>query len=375
MSLLKKPAGVTFHVTLGTAICLPGEVVMTLAPGAQIVVGSGLAVGSLPHMATLLKLGLADAQGAAIPQSVVTGKRNRDGAAADEDGEDETPALEDLTFIVATVLGPVRMDSTSTGAKRYYIPSSPTTKRYIPRKGDAVVGVIMKQQGQSYAVNIGAPHPALLGATAFDGATKNNKPKLRAGDSLYCHVSSCEVDLDVELSCCAPAGLPVRDWVTGEALFGPLKGGTIVHLPLQLCKDLYSNKSAALAYLGDKVPFEICIGLNARAWIKPGSGGVGAQQSAGAVDMDKQLRSEMSNTVAIKRCLEELAATNDAAEATSNVTKLIDDLFGEATMAALNEASTMQNAAATTGDGAYVEEFQDGDMDEDKKAGAQLTAE
>ena len=67
----------------------------------------------------------------------------------------------------------------------------------------------------------------MLPALAFPGATKRNRPNLQVGALVYCRVAGARADTEPELSCVATRGLK-RDWMTGQATFGPLRGGATV---------------------------------------------------------------------------------------------------------------------------------------------------
>lgn len=64
-----------------------------------------------------------------------------------------------------------------------------------------MVGVVTDRGGDNYKVNIGSPAPALLNRLAFEGATKRNKPTLKAGDVIYARVITANKHMDTELSC------------------------------------------------------------------------------------------------------------------------------------------------------------------------------
>lgn len=143
-------------------------------------------------------------------------------------------------------------------------------KRYFPSEGDPVVGTVLRTQGvvNPYILDIGSPHLAFLDPLAFDGASKMNRPKLAPGDVVYAYVLQCDPALEVELSCCASGvGAVAKDWTSGEALFGPLSKGTVLNAPISFAADLFTNRSPLLILLGDRLGFEICIGLNGRIWV------------------------------------------------------------------------------------------------------------
>lgn len=273
----------------GAYAVLPGEPVLLVGRGAAAAIGPGLRVASAASDPALMAL---------FPEA-------RD---------------EGCLLVVATLPGVVRATAitgptaaTAVGsavATTRYTVQVPTARRYAPSNGDSVVGRVARTTVAAYIVDIGAPHPALLPVIAFDGATKQNKPRLAPGDTVYCQVLSAPAGgLDVELSCAAPAGVVAKDWVTGEGLYGPLSGGTTVAVPLQYAAELFSNEAPVVSYLGERgVPFECCIGLNGRVWVK----------AVGATEGDA-----VTNTIAVARCIAD--ATDDRTIAA--VTARIDAYF------------------------------------------------
>lgn len=207
---------------------LPGDVAVKLRPGATVVVGSGLR--SLAAR--------SDVEGEKTLDVTVCGSLRRQ---------------------VALVLDNQR-------ALQYSIVST-SAKRYAPRRGDVVVGVVVRAGPTNYSLHIGSAYHATLDALAFDGASKVNRPKLQPGDLVYAHVTSADKDADAEVSCCAFGDMPAKDWATGQAVFGPLRGGASVVVPLQLASDLVQNVCPVLMIAGGRVAFEAAIGLNGRVWI------------------------------------------------------------------------------------------------------------
>ncbi len=99
--------------------------------------------------------------------------------------------------------------------------------QYLPRVGDNVIGVVVEKNSLSYSLDINGPHHATLDATSFDGATKRNKPNINMGALVYCRVLVANKDMDPEVSCIIAHG-PKRDWMTGESIYGELKGGYLL---------------------------------------------------------------------------------------------------------------------------------------------------
>ena len=109
---------------------------------------------------------------------------------------------------------------------RFFVLSA--QRRYAPAVGDTVVGVVADRAGgaeASYKVRLHGTGVARLPELAFDGASKRNKPALAVGSVVFARVAAVGAHVDAELSCCVQSG-PRRDWMTGQALFGELRGGT-----------------------------------------------------------------------------------------------------------------------------------------------------
>ena len=56
-------------------------------------------------------------------------------------------------------------------------------------------------------VDINGPFPALLPLLSFEGATKRNRPNLKAGDVVYARVAAASRDMEPVLTCVDAAGV------------------------------------------------------------------------------------------------------------------------------------------------------------------------
>ncbi|ETO09264.1 hypothetical protein RFI_28124 [Reticulomyxa filosa] len=144
--------------------------------------------------------------------------------------------------------------------------------KYIPRTHDRVIGVITKNKGMHYMVNINAPKPGILGKLEFEGATKSNKPNLKVGDIVYAQITDSDKYINPQLTCKSPQFHTSKSWVTNECLFMQLTDGLLIDetdgLSLQWCRILNKSESFYLTFLGKfGVPFEVTVGDNARIWI------------------------------------------------------------------------------------------------------------
>ena len=151
------------------------------------------------------------------------------------------------------------------------------SKRYNPTLDDRVVGIVEDRVGQEdggdvYRVNIGGPHPAMLSTLRFEGATKRNRPQFKPGILVYARVirdGTATGGSDPVLSCLLgshDAGVPRKDWMTDEALYGQLKGGTMIKISLGLARELLDPNNVVLDELAT-LPFEVAIGVNGFLWI------------------------------------------------------------------------------------------------------------
>ena len=83
---------------------------------------------------------------------------------------------------------------------------------------------------------LGNSTPAVLSVLAFNGATKRNKPSLAVGVLVFARVSTVDRHLEPELTCQVSGATSAsdvshfakKDWVTGEGVYGELRGGTLV---------------------------------------------------------------------------------------------------------------------------------------------------
>ncbi|GIY80290.1 exosome complex component RRP40 [Caerostris extrusa] len=106
--------------------------------------------------------------------------------------------------IIAIKCGILKKNS----SKVYYIDNH--QNRYVPCRGENVIGIVLKKGTDEAVVDIGSSEPAIADLLSFEGATKRNKPALK------------------------------------------------IFLP----------NSPILKRLGITIPYEIAIGVNGRIWVK-----------------------------------------------------------------------------------------------------------
>lgn len=151
---------------------------------------------------------------------------------------------------------------------RFFVLSSQA--RYVPAVGDTVVGVVVDRTSEAYRVRLHGTAVAMLPLLAFDGATKRNKPSINIGSIVFAQVSGAVRAFDPELSCTAISG-PKKDWMTGQSMFGELKGGTLLQVSSGLARRLLDPSCALLSALGAAFPFEVAVGVNGLVWVAAAS--------------------------------------------------------------------------------------------------------
>mmetsp|Transcript_16551 Transcript_16551/g.20606 ORF Transcript_16551/g.20606 Transcript_16551/m.20606 type:complete len:273 (+) Transcript_16551:80-898(+) len=171
--------------------------------------------------------------------------------------------------VVATRSGQFYARSSNNNNASYFVRSN--RRRYVPEKEDNVIGIVEDRfMGEYYRVNIFGPHPALLHNVAFEGATKRNRPSLHPGTLIYARVSKTDRDLDPELSCKVGSdngGASRKDWMTDEGTYGELKGGGMdFRVSLGLARELLKPGNVVLNCLGERIAFEVAIGVNGVVW-------------------------------------------------------------------------------------------------------------
>ncbi|KAH9601301.1 K Homology domain [Trypanosoma melophagium] len=250
--IVESIAGVRELAPLRSHVCLPGDPVLLLEPTAVVTLGNGLRP---------------------ILQDSGSSNSNTEN---DKEGTN--------TFVSAEFCGPVSRSIGPNRVRRYTI-DAPAARRYTYVPKDPVVAIVMRKTTNYYLCYTGAPSLAVLDTLSFDGATKSSRPRLQEGDVVYAFVrpqrsetatttaigAPAEAASDeVELSCVAgEVGLVARDWTSTDATFGPLVGGAVVRVPLPYARSLLAADGASrlLALLGERVPFEVCVGANGLVWV------------------------------------------------------------------------------------------------------------
>lgn len=131
-------------------------------------------------------------------------------------------------------------------------------KRYVPVRGENVIGVIVGKAGDLHKVDIGCSDQVLLNSLSFEGATKRYRPVLANGDVVFGKLIVANKDMEPEMSCV--------DQNTGKANgMGVVPNdGYLFTVSLNLVRKILSPDCVLLPLLGSLFAFEAIIGLNGK---------------------------------------------------------------------------------------------------------------
>ncbi|MBN3310253.1 exosome complex component RRP40 [Amia ocellicauda] len=141
----------------------------------------------------------------------------------------------------------------------YWIDSQ--QRRYVPAKGDSVIGIVTAKSGDVFKVDVGGSEQASLSYLAFEGATKRNRPNVQVGDLVYSQFIIANKDMEPELVCIDSCGR-----ANGMGVFGA--GGLLFKVSLGLVRRLLAPQSEIVKDLEKTFPFEMVIGMNGRIWVR-----------------------------------------------------------------------------------------------------------
>ncbi|XP_066524351.1 exosome complex component RRP40-like [Hoplias malabaricus] len=141
----------------------------------------------------------------------------------------------------------------------YWIDSQ--QKRYVPAKGECVIGIVTAKSGDIFKVDVGGSEQASLSYLAFEGATKRNRPNVQVGDLVYSQFIIANKDMEPELVCIDSCGR-----ANGMGVFGA--DGLLFKVSLGLVRRLLAPQSEIVKDLEKIFPFEMVVGMNGRVWVK-----------------------------------------------------------------------------------------------------------
>lgn len=176
-------------------------------------------------------------------------------------------------------------------------------KRYTPKVGDQVVGIIEDRGGDFYVVNIFTGTHCILNRLSFEGATKRNKPELKKGDAIYARVLTADRDCDVELTCISTSGIK-KEWSSGETIYGSLAAGLVLQVSTGYAKKLLKPDNVCLNALGKAFVYEAAIGMNGVVWIRSPSSPLELIVIRNAILNAEQLESDLHVQVMVEQLIE-----------------------------------------------------------------------
>uniref|UniRef100_G3TZR2 Exosome complex component RRP40 n=1 Tax=Loxodonta africana TaxID=9785 RepID=G3TZR2_LOXAF len=134
-------------------------------------------------------------------------------------------------------------------------------KRYVPVKGDHVIGIVTAKSGDIFKVDVGGSEPASLSYLAFEGATKRNRPNVQVGDLIYGQFLVANKDMEPEMVCIDSCGRANGMGVIGQ-------DGLLFKVTLGLIRKLLAPDCEIIQEVGKLYPLEIVFGMNGRIWVK-----------------------------------------------------------------------------------------------------------
>ncbi|XP_063194409.1 exosome complex component RRP40 isoform X2 [Chroicocephalus ridibundus] len=134
-------------------------------------------------------------------------------------------------------------------------------KRYVPVKGDHVIGIVTAKAGDVFKLDVGGSEQASLSYLAFEGATKRNRPNAQVGDLIYGQFLVANKDMEPEMVCIDSSGRS-----SGMGIIG--QDGFLFKVSLGLIRKLLAPKCEIIQELSQLYPFELVLGMNGRIWME-----------------------------------------------------------------------------------------------------------
>ncbi|XP_056150001.1 exosome complex component RRP40 [Lampris incognitus] len=144
----------------------------------------------------------------------------------------------------------------------YWIDSQ--QRRYVPTKGESVIGIVTVKSGDVFKVDVGGSEQATLSYLAFEGSTKRNRPNVQVGDLVYCQFTIANKDMEPEVVCMDSLGR-----ANGMGVFGA--EGLLFKVSLGLVRRLLAPESDIMKDVEKLFPCELVVGMNGRVWVKASS--------------------------------------------------------------------------------------------------------
>ncbi|KAG8455035.1 hypothetical protein GDO86_001307 [Hymenochirus boettgeri] len=134
-------------------------------------------------------------------------------------------------------------------------------KRYVPVKGDHVIGIVTTKSGDIFKVDVGGSEQASLSYLAFEGATKKNRPNVKVGDIVYGQFIVANKDMEPEMACIDSSGK-----ANGKGVIA--QDGLMFKVSLGLVRKLLTPENDIIQEIMNIFPLELVIGMNGRIWVK-----------------------------------------------------------------------------------------------------------
>lgn len=136
-------------------------------------------------------------------------------------------------------------------------------KRYIPVRGETVLGVVTSKTGDAFKVDICSSEQAQLSYLSFEGATKKNRPMINVGDIVYAKLVVANRDMEPELVCVDSHGKQGKLGVLPPE-------GFMFNTSINLVRKLLHPKCPLLDTFQRvlQLPFEVAIGMNGNIWVR-----------------------------------------------------------------------------------------------------------
>ncbi|XP_025214943.1 exosome complex component RRP40 isoform X1 [Theropithecus gelada] len=161
--------------------------------------------------------------------------------------------------LLVTKCGRLRHKEPGSGGGVYWVDSQ--QKRYVPVKGDHVIGIVTAKSGDIFKVDVGGSEPASLSYLSFEGATKRNRPNVQVGDLIYGQFVVANKDMEPEMVCIDSCGRANGMGVIGQ-------DGLLFKVTLGLIRKLLAPDCEIIQEVGKLYPLEIVFGMNGRIWVK-----------------------------------------------------------------------------------------------------------
>jgi exosome complex component RRP4 len=132
----------------------------------------------------------------------------------------------------------------------------PLAGRYLPRRGDAVVGEVVDLGPSHWLVDINSPYPAPLHATEspWDVEFGDTGRFLDVGDALLCHVLSVDEIKRVQLT--------MRDREARK-----VQGGRLLEIQPAKVPRVIGRDGSMISLLKERTHCKVYVGQNGRIWL------------------------------------------------------------------------------------------------------------